>query len=230
MRIRLGPFGFQQAFALLLVAVFLSLTAHAATITLNNGASCEYATITTLPNGSVSAVCVAVVTPVPPVTPPVVAPPSGACPAVSGGVIDSTLIYSGLNILRMGSGAVAALPLLPVRDGRKSAQAQLGETTTSPDPVTIEMSISRCKGQIESTAGSPLAPGCMVKSQQRNFNTIVWIGKPYPGVDQATADRRGWCIAYESDGVPRYVNVRYTYSNCQYQPCGFAIQGQDGPL
>ena len=67
-------------------------------------------------------------------------------------------------------------------------------------------------------------------STQRNFNHIEWVGKPVAGVTQALADRRGWCLAMESDAIQRYVNVRFTYATCQYQPCGFAITWTDGSL
>jgi hypothetical protein len=152
----------------------------------------------------------------------------GGCPTIND-VQDSVLIFSGLNMLRMTSGSVSALPLPNVSPGRNSGSVLLGETTISPDPVTIEMTISKCKGQIDATSSAPIAPGCYVRSQQRNFNKIDWIAKPMSNITQETADRRGWCYSLESEGV-RYVNVRYTYASCQYAPCGFAIQSGDGPL
>ncbi len=150
------------------------------------------------------------------------------CPAVPTDVVDSTLIQSGLNILRLNSGRIAALPLPAVNAVRNSGVVKLGETTVSPSgSTTIEMTISKCKGVIDPTL---VSGACYLRSTQGNLNSMTWIGKSVAGVTPAVADMMGWCLALQSDNVQKYVNVRFSYSSCTYAPCGFAIQWTDGSL
>ena len=95
----------------------------------------------------------------------------------------------------------------------------------TPQPVTIDISISRCPGIIHSDPGNY----CNVHATNGSYNSIVYFSKAAQGIDAGSAARNGYCWA--GDAGPYYINARWTYSSCPAgaTECGFAIQQNYGP-
>lgn len=153
-----------------------------------------------------------------------VVPVVAGCPAPADDVVLAQLGGMG-NVLiqRQRSGQVALLDLPAIAQG-SSGQITFGESIGSaytPQPVTIEISISKCPAVIATDYGN----FCNLRSTNGSYNSIQWLFKPAPGlVDASSANQRGLCWA--ADGGSYYVNARWTYSACAFnaETCGFAIQ------
>ena len=137
------------------------------------------------------------------------------------------------------SGQIVSIPLPAVQAGHYSGQAAFGENAGSaytPQPVTLEITISKCPGFIDVDTANPsnTHPNgnyCNLKSPNGSYNQITWFGKPYLSLTSATtANGYGYCWAPESDGQ-WYLNARWSYGTCPFgqAKCGFAIQQNLGP-
>lgn len=125
------------------------------------------------------------------------------------------------------SGQVIAIPL-PNLNGLNTGQITFGESPTAvtPQPVTLEISINKCPGLIDSGPGS-----CNMRSTNSSYNSITWFAKAYSIItDSTSANQRGYCWAGDAGGQ-YYVNARWTYQFCPLgqQVCGFAVQYNQGP-
>ena len=149
------------------------------------------------------------------------------CPAPSDDVVLGQLAGPGnLLIQRQRSGQTLLLDLPTIAQGN-SGQITFSENlgAASPQPVTIEISISRCPAVIDTDTSS----FCNLRSTQGHNNSITWLFRPSgPIVDAATANQRGACWA--GDTGPYYVNARWTFPACPFnvETCGFAIQYNQG--
>ena len=137
------------------------------------------------------------------------------------------------------SGQIVSIPLPSV--ATYSKQAAFGENigaAYTPQPVTLEITISQCPGYIDvdTTNPSNTHPNnnyCNLKSPNGTYNQITWFGKSFSGlVGQAAYNKYGYCWAPEGDSNgPWYLNARWTFGSCPFGQltCGFAIQQNLGP-
>ena len=134
---------------------------------------------------------------------------------------------------------IVSIPLPAVSAGHYSGQAAFGENigaAYTPQPVTLEITISQCPGFIDVDTANPTNTHpnnnyCNLKSPNGTYNQITWFGKPYSSLTSATvANAYGYCWAPEG-GAQWYLNARWTYNSCPYGQltCGFAIQQNYGP-
>lgn len=160
--------------------------------------------------------------------------PSASCPAgysVPANLLEASLGGPGNVLLQMqGSNQVVSIPLPDAQPGYATGQIAFGESAGgayTPQPVTINITISKCKGYIDTDTSNR----CNLVNTNGNYNAITWFAQPYSIItDAASANDRGYCWAPKSDG-PWYVNARWTYSSCAFgaAACGFAIQQNYGP-
>lgn len=156
--------------------------------------------------------------------PPPPPPPPPGCAAPPPDVLDFDLKLSGADRLIMASGRIASaiLPGVKTNGGvSNSGQIVFGESTISPRAATVEISVTKCRGVIDTNAGF-----CYLRSPNPTFLKREWIETPIWGAStDSVAQAYELCKAYLTDG-PFYVNVRYTYSpgDCQYGNCGFVEQ------
>lgn len=145
------------------------------------------------------------------------------CPAAPNNVLDFELKLSGADVQRMESGRIASA-VLPIIGIRASGQVVLGEATTSPrGAAVVEISISRCRGEINTNGGS-----CYLRTDNPTFTTMTWLENAKWGAStDGIAATYNLCKAYTTDGT-FYVNMRYTYSQCNYGTCGFVSQWNYG--
>ena len=173
----------------------------------------------------------------PPAAPAGVGAPNGIAitvvPVVAGCPTPSNVTYAELGgignpLLQMQrSGQTVFMPLPAPADGSVSGQITFGESPSAatPQPVTLDISISRCPGVIETGSAS----FCNLRSNNGSYNAIVYFTQPYQTINASTAGQRGYCWA--GDGGPYYVSARWTYESCPHglSECGFAIQRNAGP-
>lgn len=197
------------------------VTAEGTTCTVNLATPASPAVL-----GSPSTTVITVTAPSAPPPPP---PPSN-CPTgfvMPVDMVSSSLPGLGNPIFAMQkSGQVISIPL-PNLNGLNTGQITFGESPTAvtPQPVTIEISINKCPGLIDSGPSS-----CNLRSTQGSYNSITWFAKAYSIITDATsANQRGYCWAGDADQY--YVNARWTYQYCPLgaQVCGFAVQYNQGP-
>jgi hypothetical protein len=125
---------------------------------------------------------------------------------------------------KQASGQIVSFPM-PGAD-YNGVNVRFGESSGSPRPVKIEISVSKCPGMIN----SDYTNYCNVTSNNGSFNRVVSMIKPYSIItDAASATRYGLCWA--GDGGKYYVNARWTYERCHSggPACGFNISYQRGP-
>ena len=134
---------------------------------------------------------------------------------------------------------IVSIPLPAVSSGHYSGQAAFGENigaAYTPQPVTLEITISQCPGFIDVDTANPTNTHpnnnyCNLRSPNGTYNQITWFGKAYSTLNSATvANAYGYCWAPEG-GAQWYLNARWTYNSCPYgqASCGFAIQQNLGP-
>ena len=150
--------------------------------------------------------------------------PAG-CPASPGNMLSATFAGLGNPLLQMqASGQIVAIQLPNVQS---SGQVTFGESAGgayTPQPVTLEVSINKCPGVIE----TDYTNRCNIRSTNGNYNSITWLAKAYQGrggtIDATTASAYGLC--WGGDSGAYYINARWSYSSCAFgaQVCGFAIQ------
>ena len=154
-------------------------------------------------------------------------PPDGnlppGCPAVPQNMLQASFPGLGNPILQMqASGQIVSIPLPSVAS---SGQVSFGEspTASSPQPVTLEISINRCPGVIDTDTSNR----CNIRSTNGNYNSLTWLTKPYQSrggtIDATSANQNGLCW---TGTEARYVNARWAYSSCGFGSavCGFAVQ------
>ena len=151
------------------------------------------------------------------------------CPAPPADLLYSEFGGKGNPIIqRQRSGRVVFFELPATSPGSSSGQVTFTESAgaaNTPQPVMLEISISRCPGVIESN----YAGMCSLSSTNGNYNSITWLSKKYSIFDAGNSYVYGLCWAGESQKY--YVNARWTYSSCAFgaTTCGFAVQRNDGP-
>lgn len=155
-------------------------------------------------------------------------PPSG-CAATPTGMLTNAFGGLGNVLLQMqGSGQVVAIKV-PNLGNRSTGQVSFGESAGgaySPQPVTIEISINKCPGVIDTDYNN----FCNLRSTNGNYNSITWMGKSYSSINAGNVQQYGYCWAGEP-GTQYYINARWTYASCAFgaQVCGFAVQYNEGP-
>lgn len=128
------------------------------------------------------------------------------------------------------SGQVTSITLPATAAGYSTGQIALGESAGgayTPQPVTLNITISKCKGLIDTDQSNR----CNIQSTNGNYNSITWFSQAYSIIrDANSAGLRGYCWAPASEG-PWYFNAKWTYSQCAFgaQTCGFAVQQNYGP-
>lgn len=158
-----------------------------------------------------------------------VVPVVAGCPRPSNVVSAALADGFGHPILqRQLSGQTVFMQSPAPSPGRTSGQITFTESAGgayTPQPVTLEISISRCPGVIDTDYSN----FCNLRSTNGNYNSITYLAAA--GLfTRDTANQRGYCWA--GDGGQYYVNARWTYSSCAFgaSVCGFAIQYNDGPF
>lgn len=129
------------------------------------------------------------------------------------------------------SNQITSLQLPTTQVPSVSGAFSLTEATAvyTPSPVTINISISKCKGFIDT---SDYTNRCNLTSQNGSYTSMSWFSGPSiaAGVtDAATANAHGSCWAPASDG-PYWVNMRWSYSSCAsgVVSCGFSLNQSMG--
>jgi hypothetical protein len=155
-------------------------------------------------------------------------------PVVAGCPTPSNVTYVELGgignpLLQMQrSGQTVFMPLPAPTDGRASGQVTFSESpnAATPQPVTMDISISRCPGIIDTHYGNY----CNLHSTNGHYNAIVYLATAYQTINAGNVSQYGYCWA--GDAGPYYVNARWTYSSCPsgLSSCGFAIQRNNGPF
>ena len=177
---------------------------------------------------------------IPPAAPAALVAPFGATvtvvPAVPGCAAPSNVVTNALNgignpLLQMqASGRTLFMALPATSPGRSSGAVIFSESAGgayTPQPVTLEVSIGRCPGIIDTnTAGN----FCNLRSTNGTYNSITFLSRAYQNINSSNAAQNGYCWA--GDGGQYYINARWTYSSCASgrEICGFAIQYNDGPF
>ncbi|MGZ5032673.1 MAG: hypothetical protein ACXWAC_05700 [Usitatibacter sp.] len=148
------------------------------------------------------------------------------CPAPPTNLLNSTFAGAGNVIVQVaGSGQIVSIPLpLPPWGGYTGSLIITNSPSAgTPEPVTLELSVNKCKGKIDTNT---LGTWCNYKTNSNVYNSITWQGVTISGYSSdAAAYPKGWCYAPYADG-PYYLNARWTYSSCPggASACGFAIQ------
>ena len=139
------------------------------------------------------------------------------CPAIPVDAVANFPIHFGGNDLNwLNSGQIGYAPLPTFASwggGGASAKLITGITTGSLDG-TVEMSINKCPGVIDTTGaykGGATGGNCYKKiTVDASLHWLTWFEAPgiNPSATDAEANQFGICEAYASNG-PWYVNVRY---------------------
>lgn len=159
-----------------------------------------------------------------------VVPMVPGCPLPSN-VASASINGIGNPLLQMQrSGQTAFIPLPATSPGRASGAVIFGESAGgayTPQPVTLELSISKCPGIIDTNTSGNF---CNLRSTNGNYNSITFLSRAFQTINSNNASQYGYCWAGE--GGQYYLNARWTYSSCAFgaQVCGFAIQYNDGPF
>jgi hypothetical protein len=177
---------------------------------------------------------------IPPAAPATLVAPFGVAvtvvPQVAGCAVPSNVTANNLGgtgnplLQRQASGRTLFMPLPATSPGRSSGTISFSESAGgafTPQPVTLEVSISRCPGIIDANTNGNF---CNLRSTNGNFNAITFLSRAYQTINAGNAAQNGYCWA--GDGGQYYINARWTYSNCAggVAICGFAIQYNDGPF
>jgi hypothetical protein len=122
----------------------------------------------------------------------------------------------GVITLDMPSGRIASF-VLPndASLARNTGLFGIGETSATPQGSYIEVSVSKCRGVIDTS----VPRGCYFGSYTQNWNEVSWFFQTGP-YTAAAFTARGFCSALKVDatGAPQtwYVNVRWTYPGVPY--------------
>jgi hypothetical protein len=141
-----------------------------------------------------------------------------------------TAAFAGMGnpLLQMqASGQIVAITMPALSS--VSGQVTFGESAGgayTPQPVTLEMSINKCPGVIDTDYTNQ----CNIRSTNGNYNSVTYLNQAYSIINSTeSASPHGLCWA--GDGGTYYLNARWSYSSCAFgaQVCGFAIQYNNGP-
>jgi len=154
-------------------------------------------------------------------------PPAAGCPSDTSSLVTlrSNTTAGTASPVNLPSGAIGSFALPTLASGHNSGLLQITESSQSPNGgVTIELTMSKCKGEINPNAGA-----CYYTSRLTNFNSLQWLTSPSLTLAPALVDAFGICRAYSSEGQ-WYANVRWTYSACNAgaNNCGFTVTWYDG--
>lgn len=165
-----------------------------------------------------------------PTTPPI---STAGCP--TGYVPPEEMVTASLggqgNLLQqlLRSGQTVSMPMPAPGGNWNSGTITMSEGATSPQPVTIEMSLNKCPGLIEPDNGTS---ACNVRTTFGHNNKVQFLTRPYGGFNANTPPETlrlyGMCWAGDSNSQ-YYMNVRWTYPSCQWGICGYAFQFNPGP-
>ena len=161
-------------------------------------------------------------------------PPPATCPTgytTPANMLNMNLGGIGNPLLAMAkSNQVISIPLPAVQPGFSTGQIAFGESAGgayTPQPVTLQISISQCPGLIDTDTTNR----CNLTSTNGNYNSLTWFAQAYSIIKDATsANARGYCWAPAAQGQ-WYLNAQWAYTQCAFgaQTCGFAIQQNYGP-
>lgn len=207
---------------LLLLALLAVTAAPAATVTLSNGARCDYGAMSIDAAGNVSVACAATVVVTQPPVPVVPVPPSPVMPAPMG--CATTATYNGATftftgqkfVFALAPGESAAIGFIPLPN--TSPQLATTETVMTPPNADHQVAVSRCPGDF-----SP-APPCRFDAN-------------YIGLSMATSTGAIFGLARFSvcplqAGVTYYMNVRQVvkgapqFPSCTQGSCEVRVQIQ----
>ena len=175
---------------------------------------------------------------IPPAAPATLTAPFGVAvtvvPQVAGCAVPTNVTANNLTGIgnplfqRQASGRTLFMPLPATSPGYVSGQVSFGESAGgafTPQPVTLELSISKCPGIIDTNTTGNF---CNLRSTNGSYNSITFLSQAYQGINAGNAAQSGYCWA--GDGGQYYINARWTYSSCAFgaQICGFAIQNNSG--
>ncbi len=157
------------------------------------------------------------------------------CPARPAGMLEAMLMGVGNPLLqRQLSGQIVSIPVPAPPSSSSGTTSSIsfsfGESAGgagTPQPVTLELSINRCPGVIDTDPTN----FCNLRSTNGSINVVTVLERPYMGfTDYASVNRQGLCWAPLSEG-PWFLNARWAYSACAFgeATCGFAIQYNQGP-
>jgi len=151
---------------------------------------------------------------------------SSNCPALPANMLEAALGGPGNVLLQMQqSDQIVSIPLPSPPSGRYTAQITVGESAGgayTPQPVTLEMSINKCRGKIDTNMTGTY---CNLVTTNGSMNNIVWLAQAVGSYSsQAAVNLKGWCFAPSSEGQ-HYLNARWRYGSCAFGAavCGFAM-------
>lgn len=154
----------------------------------------------------------------------------GGCPATPQNMISTTFAGPGNPLVQAAaSGQIVSIKLPPIPN-TKSGQVNIGETSITPQPATLEFSINKCPGVVEvnSFEGQNY---CNLRTQSASMSNMTYITAPFPApYDNAAAiNSQGLCWA--ADGGDIYLNARWIHPSCPWGngSCGYAMQYGNGP-
>ncbi len=146
--------------------------------------------------------------------------PDVACPAAPADMLMATLPPMGGYLLQSQlSGQILAIP---VPDNGLNSMVVFSESPAvlTPEPVTLEISVHRCPGVIDTDATNP----CNVSTWTPHMVSSVTFFM------QAVGPYTAYCWAGDPD-TQYFINARWTYDACGFgaSTCGFSIGSQNGP-
>lgn len=119
----------------------------------------------------------------------------------------------------MGSGQIISFPLInPLPGGVLGGVVTTSQTAITPSPLVMELSISRCPGDMEYGKNEQRRYGltpCYQTTQNPSGLNVSW--------HTTVATHYAYCYAPASDG-PWYVNLRLTFPSCAFGNCGVSVQ------
>lgn len=163
--------------------------------------------------------------PVPVITGCPTAPTSSRLRALAWGDVMRAPTITGQEYLNssMASGQVMAIKIPQSPSGRPGVTLTQGQGTVAPPQPTMELSVSRCPGVMETN----LSPLCYARSTFANYHAITAYNRLPPGKSQA--EIFDGCFA-PSDQEQYYVNIRWTFNSCPFGTgvCAFTLQWAEG--
>jgi hypothetical protein len=157
--------------------------------------------------------------------------PVAGCPAGPSDLASLQLGGVGNPLIAMAhSNQIVSFPLPAVTGAFSSGSIAFSESAGgayTPQPVTLNISISKCPGVIDTDYSNR----CNYVTTNGNYNSVTWMSQAYQAISNSTiTNARGLCWAPSSEGQ-WYVNAKWSYSQCAFgaQVCGFAIQQNYGP-
>jgi hypothetical protein len=154
--------------------------------------------------------------------PPVVA----GCPTPDASAQLRRLEWGAISLLKRNSGEVTSFRVAQSPLGRASVAFTQGQTASSPPSPTIDMTVSRCPGVIETN----LHPACYYTTTHPDFAGIVAFNRAVPLYGWNTQEQLAayGCLAPNTEQY--YVNIRWTYPKCppNVGVCGYSLQWGEG--